>query len=61
MLGSIQNQLRFMQAAVAAGRTPTIAEKNSLSAGVIAVREFETNDPEYCDALCAAVFAFKKL
>jgi Tsi6 len=61
MFGSIRNQLEFMRHTVVAGGVPTIAEKNSLSLGVIAVREFEASDVVYCDAICDAVFAFKKL
>lgn len=61
MFGSIRNQLEFMRHTVVAGAVPTIAEKNSLSLGVIAVREFEASDVVYCDAICDAVFAFKKL
>ncbi|MFN7973520.1 MAG: immunity protein Tsi6 family protein [Acidobacteriota bacterium] len=61
MLASIGNQLRFMRDTVAAGRAPTVAEKNSLTLGVIAVRELEATDPEYCDAITEAAFLFKKL
>ncbi|MBP8810623.1 MAG: hypothetical protein KBG48_27980 [Kofleriaceae bacterium] len=61
MFGSIRNQLVFMRDTVADGRSPTTPEKNSLSLGVIAVREFETSDLTYCDAICDAVFQFKKL
>lgn len=61
MFSSIRNQLEFMDRTVAAGSVPTVAEKNSLSLGVIAVREFEATDMAYCDAICDAVYAFKKL
>lgn len=61
MFGSIRNQLVFMRDTVAAGGSASIAEKNSLTLGVIAVREFETSDLPYCDAICEAVYQFKKL
>lgn len=61
MFSSIRDQLEFMHRTVDAGSVATIAEKNSLSLGVIAVREFETIDVAYCDAICDAVYAFKKL
>jgi hypothetical protein len=61
MLASIRNQLRFMRETIDAGRLPTIEEKNRLTLGVIAVRELETTDPEYCDAITRAAFAFKQL
>ena len=61
MLGSIRGQLAFMRDLVADGRSPTTSEQNRLSLGVIAVREFETGDLPYCDAICEAVLAFKTL
>jgi hypothetical protein len=61
MYSSIRNQLRFMRETVDGGGSPTIDEKNRLTLGVIAVREFETSDPDYCDAITLAVFNFKKL
>ena len=61
MFGSIRNQLLFMRDTLADGRSPTAAEKNNLSLGVIAVREFETNDLAYCDAICDVVFQFTQL
>jgi hypothetical protein len=61
MYTSIHNQLQFMHHTVASGAVPTLEEKNRLTLGVIAVREFETPDVEYCDALCNVVFDFKKL
>ncbi|MEZ5408416.1 MAG: immunity protein Tsi6 family protein [Acidimicrobiales bacterium] len=61
MHSSIRLQLEFMHRTAAAGGVPTVAEKNSLSLGVIAVREFESTDVTYCDAICDAVYAFEKL
>lgn len=61
VFGSIRNQLVFMRDLVADGRSPTTSERNSLSLGVIAVREFETDDLAYCDAICDAVLQFKRL
>lgn len=61
MFGSIRTQLAFMHDTVAAGRAPTVDDKNRLTLGVIAVREFEDNDPDYCNALTEAVYQFKKL
>lgn len=59
MFGSIRAQLRFMRDTAAAGLTPTPETKNRLTLGVIAIREFETTDPEYADALTAAVHRFR--
>lgn len=61
MLASIRNQLRFMRETIDSGRSPTADEKNRLTLGVIAVRELETNDPDYADAITLAVFDFKQL
>lgn len=61
MFSSIRNQLEFMRRTADAGSVPTVAERNILSLGVIAVREFETTDVAYCDAICDAVYAFEKL
>ena len=61
MLSSIRTQLQFMKDTVAAGKAPTTDEKNRLTIGVIAAREFEDSDPDYADALSDAVFEFKKL
>ena len=61
MLTSIRNQLRFMRETIDAGRSPTAEEKNRLTLGVIAVRELETNDPDYADAITLVVFDFKQL
>lgn len=60
MLSSIRNQLVFMRDTVAAGRSPTIQEKNSLNLHVIAVREFD-DEPDYRSALTNATYYFKKL
>jgi hypothetical protein len=51
MLQSIRAQLAFLADTVAADRPLTIDEVNRLTLGVIAVREFEVTDPDYCDAL----------
>lgn len=61
MLASIESQLRFMAEVVASGSSPTVEQANSLTLGVIAVREFEADDPAYCDLLCEAAFRFKGL
>ncbi len=61
MFASVRNQLCFMRDVIEAGRIPTLAEKNSLNLGVIAIREFETTDPGDCDAICEAVLLFKNL
>jgi len=61
MFSSIRNQLEFMHRTADAGSVPSVAERNSLSLGVIAVREFEITDAAYCDAICDAVYAFEKL
>ncbi len=62
MLASIERQLRFMAEVVASGAPPTVEQaNNSLTLGVIAAREFEADDPTYCDLLCEATFRFKGL
>lgn len=61
MLAAIKRQLRYMAGVVAAGPTPSVDQANSLTLGVIAVREFEADDPAYCDLLCEAAFRFKSL
>ncbi len=61
MLGSIRAQLSFLADAVAAGKPLTIEEVNRLTFGVIAVREFEDTDPEFCDALTFVAFRAKAL
>ena len=60
MYSSIQNQLRFMKETILAGKSASIEDKNRLTLQVIAVRELETTDPEYCDALCNAAYLFKQ-
>ncbi len=59
MFASLRRQLDAMRAEVAAGEVMTVEQRNSLTLGVIAVREFEADDPEYCDVLCDAVFRFR--
>lgn len=61
MLASIERQLRFMAEVVSSGAPPTVDQANSLTLGVIAVREFEADDPAYCDLLCEATFRFRAL
>ncbi len=61
MLASIDRQLRFMAGIVASGASPTVEQVNSLTLGVIAVREYEADDLVYCDLLCEAAFRFKAL
>src|SRR6185369_3667949 len=59
MYSSIRNQLRFMKETIAAGKSASIEDKNRLTLHVIAVREFEDSDPDYCDALTNAAYLFK--
>ncbi len=61
MFASIAAQLEHMGSTIAAGGTPTIADRNRITLGVIAVREFEADDPDYCDALCDAAFRYRHL
>lgn len=60
MSGSIRSQLVFMRAVVVADRAATTDELNRLTLGVIAIREFEADDEDYCDALTKALHAFKQ-
>lgn len=60
MYSSIRNQLRFMKDTIAAGTLASIEDKNRLTLHVIAVREFDTSDPDYCGALCNAAYLFKQ-
>lgn len=61
MLGSIRAQLSFLADGVAASKPLTIEDVNRLTLGLIAVRELEDTDPEYCDALTFVAFRAKAL
>jgi Tsi6 len=61
MFTSIRDQLESMRQTLASGANPAVDDINRLTLGVVAVREFEATDLVYCDAVCDAVFGFKKL
>lgn len=61
MFTSIRDQLESMRQTLASGASPAVDDINRLTLGVVAVREFEATDLVYCDAVCDAVFGFKKL
>jgi hypothetical protein len=61
MFSSIKKQLEFMRDTILAGKKPTTEEKNRLTLDTIAVREFESTDEPYCDALTSAAYDFKRL
>jgi hypothetical protein len=58
---SIKNQLDFIGATVAAGRKPTEKEKESLTIGIYAAREFETSDPDFANVLFDIAYLFNRL
>lgn len=58
---SIKNQLDFIRTTVETGRRPTNDEKERLTIGVYAAREFETNDPDFANVLFDIAYLFKRL
>ncbi|AEJ20550.1 immunity protein Tsi6 family protein [Gracilinema caldarium] len=61
VLQVIQTQLQAMQDDVNHERVPTAEAKKRINIGVLAVREFEANDPEFADILIKAAYLYKKL
>jgi hypothetical protein len=61
LLHSIEAQLRAMQDDVRNGLRPSEEKKKSINIGVVAVREFEADDPEFADVLTSAAYWYKKL
>lgn len=61
VLHMIQAQLQAMQDEIMHGRTPTAETKKRINIGVLAVREFEANDPEFADVLTRVAYLYKKL
>ena len=53
-------QLAFMAEATHRGRVPSPAERARTSLGPIAVREFETTDPDYADRLEELDYTFQR-
>jgi len=58
---SIQRQLAFIRETVLAGRPPSIEEKQRITLGVLAAREFEDADPELADVLFNVADQFERL
>lgn len=58
---SIKNQLEFIRSTVAAGRKPSDDEKERLTIGVYAAREFESSDPDFANVLFDIAYLFKRL
>jgi hypothetical protein len=58
---SIKNQLEFIRKTVEPGRKPTEDEKERLTLGIYAAREFETSDPDFANVLFDIAYLFKRL
>lgn len=59
-LRAVAAQLAFMAEKTARGRTPSAPERSQTTLGPIAVREFETSDPEYADRLEELDYTFQR-
>ncbi len=55
----IEQQIDFMRGFEAVGTEPTEEERESVTVGVIAVRNFEEVDPEYFRVLIEAAYRFR--
>lgn len=60
-LSSALAQLRKMKADVDANTSPSREERNSITLGVLAAREFETDDLELADTLVKAEYLYNRL
>lgn len=61
VLESVRAQLVHIDGDVRAGRVPTPAVLERINIGVIAVREFETTDPELAELLTRISYRYKRL
>ncbi len=59
ILRSVKAQLDFILDSFQKNKKPTDAEKERVTLGVLAVREFEDNDPEYADILSKVSYLYK--
>ena len=58
---SVQKQLEFIKETLTSGKRPSAADKDRLTIGVLAAREFEDNDPDLADVLFRVSYAFTRL
>ena len=56
----IEQQLDFMRGFEAVGVDPSESDRERISIGVIAVRNFDDVDPEYSRVLCEAAYRFQE-
>jgi hypothetical protein len=54
-------QLNFIQSIINQSMSPTQKEKDKINIGLMAVKELEATDIEYCDLLCEVDYYFKRL
>jgi len=55
----VDRQLNLINANVESGNTPTDEQKEEISIGLIAVREFEQTDEEFADILGKVSYLYK--
>lgn len=59
VLKSVKAQLEYILDSFRSGKKPTESEKDRVTLGTIAVREFENNDSEYADKLEKVSYLYK--
>ncbi len=59
VLKSVKAQLDYILDSFRNNRTPTDTEKNRVTLGILAVREFEGSDSEYADILEKVSYLYK--
>lgn len=58
-LKSVKTQLDYIFDAFQKNNPPTDAEKDRITLGILAVREFEDTDPEYAEILTKVSYLYK--
>jgi hypothetical protein len=56
-----KEQLSIIKLFIDQGKTPTHSDKEKITIGLMAVKELESSDPEYCYILCEVDYCFRKL
>jgi hypothetical protein len=59
LLGSIRRQLEYIRSQWERGIVPSDVDKKRIIIGILAVREFETDDPEYAGVLETISYRYK--
>jgi hypothetical protein len=54
-------QISFIERVLAEKRPPTSEEKENIDIALMAIKELDSSEPEYSEALCELSFHFKKL